>query len=793
MKNLRWMICVVCLVLLLPSAYAQDSIKVKERPKVGLVLSGGGAKGAAHVGVLKYLEDNGIPIDYIAGTSMGSVVGGMYALGYSTDEILDVLRSADWNRLISNEVDRRKISYTRKLENETMVFTIPFSLKKQNTDLQSMSFKNSLPKGFVTGDNIINLFNSLAVGYADSLSFGQLPIPFLCIATDMLSGEAAVLDKGEFTKALRASMAIPVLFDPVKMNQTLYTDGGLTCNFPAEQCKAMGADYVIGVSMSPGLEDNPDNLSSVLYQIKQLKEIITDKDFDRYHEQCDIFISPDLKGVGMLSFDAESVARVTQSGYEAASAQADKFEALKRVVLSQSGDTVPKTIKRKKAINIMRNKVLISGIEFVGVDKELDKWMRRVCRVSVGDMVNKNDIDESVSIYYGTGNFKSVTYTLHEDLATADGYILKFNFVEKHPHDFGLGLRFDSQDMLSVLLHVGINSNRMSGFKTNLDAKLGGNQWLKLNVSYGHLLYPKINFAYHFRNSELDVYDMDKLDINEKFLQHKFRIYLSENHTRTFSAGVGLEMELQTPTKVMYSDDIATLDVDYKAVNTLGTFAYFSFDNLNKNRFATRGVKGRIDFNWKDCTFTSKGINKFQMASLLFGFESYVPVIKDRLVIVPQLYGSFLFGKGAVSGNEGGWNKLFKGPVPMYPYMNNLVGGAEMGRYIDHQLPFIGVNKTSLAFNNLAIARLDLRVRVYKNHYLTAMVNYGRSSIDFKNFFKDSDVLLWSDLYDYNASNWWGAGIRYSLDTKLGPLEFDVSSSNISKNVNLYFSFGYYF
>ena len=793
MKNLRWMICVACLVFLLPSAYAQDSIKVKERPKVGLVLSGGGAKGAAHVGVLKYLEDNGIPIDYIAGTSMGSVVGGMYALGYSTDEILDVLRSADWNRLISNEVDRRKISFTRKLENETMVFTVPFSLKKKNEDLQAMSFKNSLPKGFVTGDNIINLFNSLAVGYADSLSFGQLPIPFLCIATDMLSGEAAVLDKGEFTKALRASMAIPVLFDPVKMNQTLYTDGGLTCNFPAEQCKAMGADYVIGVSMSPGLEDNPDNLSSVLYQIKQLKEIITDKDFDRYHEQCDIFISPDLKGVGMLSFDAESVARVTQSGYEAASAQADKFEELKRVVLVQPEDTVPKTLKRKKAVNITRNKVLISGIEFVGVDKKLDKWMHRVCRVEIGDMVDKNDIDESVSIYYGTGNFKSVTYTLHNDPVTTDGYILRFNFVEKNPHDFGLGFRFDSQDMLSVLLHVGINSNRMSGFKTDLDAKLGGNQWLKLNVSYGHLLYPKINFAYHFRNSELDVYDMDKLEMNEKFLQHKFRLYLSENHTRTFSAGVGLEMELMTPTKVMYSDEIATQDVDYKGVNTLGTFAYFSFDNLNKNRFATRGVKGRVDFNWKDCTFTSKGINKFQLASLVFGFEGYVPVIKDRFVLVPQLYGSFLFGKGAVSGNEGGWNDLFKGPVPMYPYLNNIIGGTEMGRYIDHQLPFIGVNKTSFAFNNLAIARLDMRVRVHKNHYLTAMVNYARSSIDFPNFFKKSDELLWESLYDYNASNWWGAGIRYSLDTKIGPLEFDISSSNISKSVNLYFSLGYYF
>ena len=792
MKNVRWMICLVCLVGLISSAYAQDSTSVKERPKVGLVLSGGGAKGAAHVGVLKYLEDNGIPIDYIAGTSMGSVVGGMYALGYSTDEILDVLSSADWNRLISNEVDRRKISFTRKLENETMAFTVPFSLKHKE-DMQSRTFKNSLPKGFVTGDNIINLFNSLAVGYADSLSFGQLPIPFLCIATDMLSGEAAVLDKGEFTKALRASMAIPVLFDPVKMNQTLYTDGGLTCNFPAEQCKAMGADYVIGVSMSPGLEDDPENLSSVLSQIKQLKEIMTDKDFDRYHEQCDIFISPDLKGVGMLSFDAESVARVTQSGYEAASAQAEKFEALKRVVFSQSTDSVPKKINRKKAVNIIRNKVLISGIEFVGVDKKLDKWMHRVCRVEIGDMVDKNDIDESVSIYYGTGNFKSVTYTLHNDPVTTDGYILRFNFVEKNPHDFGLGFRFDSQDMLSVLLHVGINSNRMSGFKTNLDAKLGGNQWLKLNVSYGHLLYPKINFAYHFRNSELDVYDMDQLEMNEKFLQHKFRVYLSENHTRTFSVGAGLEMELMTPRKVMYSDKIATQEADYKGVNTLGTFAYFAFDNLNKNRFATRGVKGRVDFNWKDCTFTTKGISKFQMASLVYGFEGYVPVIKDRFVLVPQLYGSFLFGKGAVSGQEGGWNDLFKGPVPMYPYLNNIIGGAEMGRYIDHQLPFIGVNKTSFAFNNLAIARLDMRVRVHKNHYLTAMVNYARSSIDFPNFFKKSDELLWEGLYAYNASNWWGAGIRYSLDTKIGPLEFDISSSNISKSVNLYFSLGYYF
>ena len=786
----------ICSIFLLLTSYiacAQDTTQVSTRPKVGLVLSGGGAKGAAHIGVLKYIEEAGIPIDYIAGTSMGSIVGGMYALGYSADEILEVISAVDWDRMISNEVDRREISFNRKSEKDIQIITVPFSLSGHTENLQSHSFRNSLPKGIVSGDNLINLFNSLAVGYSDPLSYDELPVPFICIATDMISGEADILDSGEFTKSLRASMAIPVLFDPIKMNGTLYADGGLTCNFPAEQCRAMGADYIIGVSMSPGLEDNPANLTSILSQVKQLKEIITDKEFEQYHEHCDIFISPDLKGVGMLSFNAESVARVTQSGYEAASAQAEKFMWLKNQICLGSTEVSSAALPKNRATNILKERVQISKIELSGVSAEIERWMRRVCTVKIGDLVCKDDIDETVSIYYGTGSFDSVTYSLHNDSTTPNGYILRFSFVEKSPHDFGLGCRFDSQDMLSVLLHIGINSNRLSGFKADLNTKLGGNQWLKLNLSYGHhLLYPKINFAYYFRNSELDVYDMDKLEMNERFLQHKFRLYLSESYSRTFSIGAGVETEILTPRKVMYSqyDPVAA---DYESVNTLGLFAYLAFDNLNKGRFPTRGVKGRIDCTWKDATFGSRGIEALQFGSLVLGLEGYVPIVEDRLVIIPQLYGSFLFGKGAVNGSHSSWNPMFNGPVPMYPYMNNVIGGVEMGRYIDHQLPFIGLNKTSFAFNNVAILRADLRVRLYKNHYLTAMCNYGRSSIDTQNFFKERDILQWSELYDYNASNWWGAGVRYSLDTKVGPLNLDITSSNISKTVNLYFSFGYYF
>ena len=382
-------IWLVALLFITFTGYSQDSTTMKPRPKVGLVLSGGGAKGAAHIGVLKYIEEAGIPIDYIAGTSMGSIVGGMYALGYSADEILDIISNVDWNTLISNNVDRKNLSYNKKEEKRTNIINFPFNTKTDEEDLQSQTIKNSLPKGIVSGDNLINLFNSLAVGYSDSIAFNDLPTPFICIATNMINGEANVLKKGEFTKSLRASMAIPILFDPIMIGDTMYVDGGMVSNFPAEQCRAMGADYVIGVSMSPGLETDPQRLTSVISQVKQLKEIITDKDFKKYHELCDIFISPELKGVGMLSFDAESVATVVQSGYEAASNQKETFDSLKEKIFANdsgteesevhSGESVARaeaTDMRsegsdvrskgsiKKAINIIQNKVMVSAIAY---------------------------------------------------------------------------------------------------------------------------------------------------------------------------------------------------------------------------------------------------------------------------------------------------------------------------------------------------------------------------------------------------------------------------------------------
>lgn len=775
------------------SLYAHnDTLHVNQRPKVGLVLSGGGAKGAAHIGVIKYIEEMGIPIDYVAGTSMGSIVGGLYALGYSADEMLEIISNVDWGRLISNKVGREKISFTEKYNQSRQILTIPFSADEKHKEaIQTKSFRNSLPEGIVTGDNLLNLLSSLSIDYADSLSFNELPVPFLCIATNMINGNADVLDNGEITKSLRASMAIPILFDPVRIGNYLYADGGLVCNFPAEQCREKGADFIIGVSMSPGLVNDMEELSSLPSQVKQLKEIITDKEVDSYHEICDIMIRPELNGVGMLSFNAKSIATITQSGYNAASKYESQFKELLDTLIN-AGYTPEIRIVDNKAKNIISDKQLITEIEFDGVTEELERWMRHKCTVKEGEYVTKNIIDNSVSIFYGTGNFSNITYSLHNDESQPEGYILKFKLKYKAPHEFGLGFRFDTQEMLSVLLKVGFYKNRIDGFKFDLATKLSKNQRLSTTVSYGYRLMPRINLGYTYASSDIDMFDMEELNMNMKYMKHNFKLYLSETYSRTVRIRAGIDLQLYKNRKIMYAH-FDTNDKDYEPINTLGAFASIEFDNLDKNQLANRGVKSSINFSWNDLQIVDDNPLDFKLGSLLFAFEGYVPIIKGRFVIIPQIYGSFLFGKGAESGKELSWNNNFNGPVSVYPCFNNMMGGPEFGKFIDHQIPFIGLNKMTYQWNYLAVLRTDFRVRLFKSHYLTAMVNYGRSGADLKNFFKDDGIPQWESFYDNNTVNSWGAGIRYSIETKIGPVSFDVSSSNLSPTMNLFINLGYYF
>ena len=223
---------------------AQQNAQV--RPKVGLVLSGGGAKGLAHVGVLKVLEEAGLNIDYIGGTSMGSIVGGLYAIGYDADSLEKLVLESDWDRLLSDDISRRNLSIEEKPDNDRFFVTFPLKERKLN-----------LPVGMITGQNIENMFAELCTHISHIRDFDKFSIPYLCIGTDVESGKEMVFHQGYLPACMRASMAIPSVFSPKEIDGRLYVDGGVVNNFPAEHVKAMGADILIGGSSGLFISGQP--------------------------------------------------------------------------------------------------------------------------------------------------------------------------------------------------------------------------------------------------------------------------------------------------------------------------------------------------------------------------------------------------------------------------------------------------------------------------------------------------------------------------------------------------------
>ena len=248
----------------------------EHRPTVALVLSGGGAKGAAQVGALKYLEEIGMPVDFVCGTSIGGMLGGMYAVGYDSGTLEELFRNQDWDVMLSDYVAPSYIPYSTKMYNSRYVVSIPFDTAREVLDsrlpegpgYRRQTFLGSLPSGFAYGFNVNNLISSLTVGWQDSLSFARLPVPFVCVATDVVSGKAKNWSGGSLNEAMRSTMSIPGLFEPVRSKGMVLVDGGTRNNFPTDIARAAGADYIIGIDLSdskPGY-DEVNNIVDIVWQ-----------------------------------------------------------------------------------------------------------------------------------------------------------------------------------------------------------------------------------------------------------------------------------------------------------------------------------------------------------------------------------------------------------------------------------------------------------------------------------------------------------------------------------------------
>ncbi|MEG2102722.1 MAG: patatin-like phospholipase family protein, partial [Flavobacterium sp.] len=289
----------------------RDSIK---RPKIGLVLSGGGAKGFAHIGVLKVLEEAGIKIDYIGGTSMGSVIGGLYASGYNASQIDSIFKRTNFDELINDYIPRSSKNFYGKKNDELYAIVLPFS-----------NFKIGIPEALSKGMYNYNLLSSLTRNVRHVRDFNKLPTPFLCIGTNIETGEEVLLNKGNLVQAMMASAAFPSLFTPVEIDGNLLVDGGVVNNYPIKEVRNLGADIIIGVDVQDDLlnRKNLKNATRILVQITNLQSI---EKMKSKVKDTDIYIKPDIRDYGVISFDKGE--EIIRKGEEASFAVYEKLKSL---------------------------------------------------------------------------------------------------------------------------------------------------------------------------------------------------------------------------------------------------------------------------------------------------------------------------------------------------------------------------------------------------------------------------------------------------------------------------------
>ena len=739
-------------------AAGERAVGVK-RPKVALVLCGGGAKGAAHVGALRVMEQANVPIDMIVGTSIGGLVGGLYAMGYNAMQLDSILSASDWRYLLSdNSSSRKDESFATKMVDDKYLVKIPFhSLLASRNAQKEGSPISKLPSGFISGQNVLNYLNGLSVGYQEPMSFSKLPIPFACIAADLSTGEPVVLTEGVLPLAMRATMAIPGVFSPVEIDGKVLVDGGIINNFPVDVARAMGADIVIGVDIqndAPGVED----LRSIPQVIGQISSLMGQVAYKKNVQDVDILIKPDVSKYSTFSFNNEAIQQLIVNGHTAAMAKFRQLDSLSKAVNAIEPCKVVSNVAPVKASQVIKDTFNFKNVEIRGARRENEHWLRRLSGLRPGVKLSGNDINRGVSILMGTKAFSSVNYTVHGK--GTDNETLVVDVKKGAPNVLALSGRYDSEEAASILLHLGVRENELLGSKFGFTGRLSLNPYGELDYSYTPKDFPKFGISYRSGGVDMNIYKSTKNQDNLSFIYQRMQIKLSNMYLRNFNFELGTRYEYFDYSKHL-SQNIPD-DYESYRLNDEGYLSFYidgKMDSRDDNFYATHGMTFDVEGALYQTNFRSEFERFGAVRLLLDGAIPFAP----GTVLLPSLIGRTIIGQC----NE-------------VSYLN-YVGGIVPGRYFRQQLPFVGIPYAIVAKGSVAIARVDLRQRIGKNHYVYAIANYLRTGETFGSLFTN-------DVRDI-----WGFGLKYSFDSPVGPFSFNIHWSDYEHKVGAYVSLGHYF
>lgn len=731
----------VSLFLLLVSFCLALPAQAQERKKVGVVLSGGGAKGVAHIGALRVIEEAGIPIDYIVGTSMGSIIGGLYAIGYTPAQLDSMVNHQDWSFLLSDRIKRSEQTMSERLNSETYILSVPFT----------RNFKDNSIGGVIKGQNLDNLFADLTVGYHDSINFNKLPIPFACVADNIVNGSEKVFHSGVLATAMRASMAIPGVFTPVRLDGMVLVDGGLVNNYPVNIARQMGADIIIGVDVQDSLKgaSQLNNLGDIFGQIIDLN---TQRSYAKNIALTNTYIKVNVDGYSAASFNKTAIDTLIHRGEVAARDQWTALRQLKQQIgIPES--YVPQPHGPYTALSSSRT-IFIKDITFEGIEDDDKKWMMRKCKLKENSELPVSQLYNALAVLRGSQAYSNVNYQLTH---SNDGYHLNFVLEEKYEKNLNLGIRFDSEEIASLLLNATMNLNTHIPSKVSVTGRLGKRYAARIDYTLEPMQMRNFNFAYLFEYNDVNIYDRGNRAYTTTYKYHSGEIGFSDVWYNNLRFGAGIRFEYFKYKDFLYSSP--TLEFKIAPEHAFSYYAQLHYNSYNKGYFPSRGS----DFKASYSLYTDNLVRYKDHApfSALTASWNSVFSVSNRFALIPSLYGRVLMGKD----------------VP-YPYLNAL-GGDTFGRFIPQQLPFAGINNIELTDKSVVVAGLKLRQRMGSNNYITLTSNVALHD---NNFF---DILGEKPIY--------GFSLGYGYDSMFGPLEASFGYATQTKKVGFYVNLGYTF
>ncbi len=749
---MRWVFLLMGFLGLFQMAFSQ------EEPKVGVVLSGGGAKGLAHIGALKVIEEAGVEVDYIGGTSMGAIVGALYASGYSATELDSIFRVTDFAELIQDDVPRGAKTFYEKDDSERYALSLPFD-----------DFKVSFPQGISGGQRIYNELVQLLYHVKDVRDFSQLPIPFICIATNIETGEEILLDSGFLPEAITASGTFPSLFEPSEIDGKVLIDGGVVNNYPIDEVRAMGADIVIGVDVQHGLVER-ESLSSATGILLQINNYRTVKDMVEKRKQTDVYIKPEIDDYSVIDFDYSG--EIMDSGEAGART---KYDELVQVAQKQSGRT-GKEHKVSMSDSLVINRLMVKG------DSRYSRgYIKGKLRIDLGKKTSFEKLEQGINNLAATGNFKALRYELASNGLGTD-LILKLK-DEPTKMFIKMGAHYDDLYKSAALINLTRKGLLFQDDVASFDFILGDH--IRYNLEYyidkGAYWSFGVNSTFTDFDEEIDYgvissnFDVvDDPNIGEILLDVTDltnQIYLQTVLREEFAFSIGAEHKLLRYSTRTLTNAGQNIESSFEPTsgdrtffedsNYFSTFGKLTLDTYDDKYFPTEGLYFDGDFHFY--LFSSDFNDNFKEFSIAKARMGTAFGLFPDLSLNIETEGGFKLGTSAVSSFD-------------------FVLGGFGNDFVNNFIPFLGYDFLSLPGNSFvkAYMRLDYEIAP-KNHFLlTANV----ANVD-DDLFRTGE---WFTEPDFS-----GFGIGYGLESFLGPVQIYYSWSPQIDDSNVFFSIGYWF